>query len=229
MNKIRCLVVDDEKIAQRIIIKYLEDLGDFEVIATCINAMEAMLVLEKESIDLMFLDIEMPKLSGMAFLKTLKHPPAVIITTAHREYALEGFELDVIDYLLKPISFERFIKASNKFKKTIAKANKEEAFEKKQEVIYVKSERKTIKLNLAEIFYIEGMNNYVIIHTSSEKHIVYNTISFFLDSLNSDFIRIHKSFLINRNKISSFTKEQVTLGAYKLPIGRTYKDRLSEF
>ncbi len=231
MTDIRCLIVDDESIAQRIIVKYLNDLSGFEVVGTCLNAIEAIAVLEKENVDLMFLDIEMPKLKGLAFLKTLNNPPHVIITTAHREYALEGYELEVLDYLLKPISFERFIKAINRFKKINPSKGTPDSttMEDVDSVIYIKSNRKTIKLSKPDISYIEGMNNYIIIHIDGERHIVYQSITETIDQLGSNFIRIHKSYVINCKKVKSFTKEQVNLDGVTLPIGKTYKgvvDRL---
>lgn len=231
MNNIRCLIVDDEVVAQRIIAKYLNDLNGFEIVARCANAMEAMKVLQEEKIDLMFLDIEMPKLKGLAFLKTLKNPPAVIITTAHRAYALEGYDLDVLDYLLKPIAFERFIQAVNKYKKHHhpPEVEKDKATPTGNETLYVKSDRKTIKIAIPEITHLEGMNNYVIIYTTKTKHIVYRSLTDLLNELPKDFIRIHKSYVVQTQKITSFTKEQVTLEEIELPIGRTYRavvDRL---
>ncbi len=225
MHKVRCLIIDDEAIAQRIIVSYLKDFENFEIVDTCLNAIEAIKILEKEKIDLIFLDIEMPRLKGTSFLKTLKNPPPVIFTTAHREYALEGFELEVIDYLLKPISFERFIKAINKFKK-ISKLNvhvTSSSIDPTSDILYFKSDRKTIKLNQSKISHIEGMNNYIIIHTIKEKHIVYKTMTEVINELNANFVRIHKSFIINKLMIKSFSKENVELSNTNLPIGKTYK------
>ena len=219
------MIVDDEAVARRIISKYLQDLGDFEILATCSDALEARAYLEAEKVDLLFLDIEMPKLNGLALLKTLADPPAVILTTAYREYALEGYELDVLDYLLKPISFERFIQAINKFKRRqqMGSAGDGLPFGKS---IYVKSERKTIKLKLDDILYVEAMNNYILVHTAVQKHVVYHSISSFAEELSEHFIRIHKSYLVNSAKVSAFSKEQVEIGEISLPVGRTYRDKL---
>jgi len=228
MNNFNCLIVDDEPVAQRIIANYLADLPDFEIEQTCLHAIEAMTVLESKKIDLMFLDIEMPKLKGLSFLKTLKDPPHVIITTAHREYALEGFELEVIDYLLKPISFERFIKAINRFKKiqqsTLSSGiNKTE---KHTDIIYIKSNRKTIKLSQSDINYIESMNNYIIFHVNEQKYIVYSSMTDMLNQLNNSFIKIHKSYVVNKERVTAFTKEQVSIGQIDLPVGKAYKEIL---
>ncbi len=228
MNKIKCLIVDDEAIAQRIIAKYISDLPDYEIVGTCLSALEAMKVLQEQEVDLMFLDIEMPKLKGLTFLKTIKNPPQVIITTAHREYALEGFELEVLDYLLKPISFERFFKAVNKFRRT-TQVNTTTKQEQTEEFLYVTSERKTIKLLIPDIQYIEGLNNYVIIHINEKKHIVYASLTEIIKKLNDDFLRIHKSFVLNKKYISSFTKEIVEIGDKELPIGKSFKEVINLF
>ena len=225
MHKVNCLIVDDEPIAQRIIANYLADLPDFVIEDTCLHAIEALSVLESKNIDLMFLDIEMPKLKGLSFLKTLKSPPHVIITTAHREYALEGFDLEVVDYLLKPISFERFIKAINRFKKIYELKDSSSINKPKisADIIYVKSDRKTIKLSQSNIEYIESMNNYIIFHVADHRYIVYSSMTEMLNQLNSSFIKIHKSYVVNKEKVTAFTKEQVTLGQIELPIGKAYK------
>ena len=224
MAKIRCLIVDDEDVARRIISKYLQDLGDFEILASCSDALEARNFLNDHTVDLLFLDIEMPKLNGLALLKTLAEPPAVILTTAYREYALEGYELDVLDYLLKPISFERFIKAINKYKKQQPKSPETPTPPEKS--IYIKSDRKTIKLKLSDILYVEAMNNYILVHTMEQKHVVYQSISSFAEELSEQFIRIHKSFLVNRSRVSAFSKEQVEIGDISLPVGRTHRNKL---
>ena len=231
MDKIKCLIVDDENVAQRIIAGYLKDLSGYEIVATCKNAMEAMNVLNENEVDLMFLDIEMPKLKGLDFLKTLSNPPAVIITTAHRNYALESYEHEILDYLLKPISFDRFIKAVNRYKKK--KVTTEEIptipTTPTQKIIYIKSERKTIKLSMRDINYIEGMNNYVIFHTINNRHIVYRSITDLLTELDEHFVRVHKSYVVNTSKIVSFNKEEVAIGEKVIPIGKTYRHVVDQF
>ncbi len=232
MNNIRCLIVDDEPVAQRIITSYLADIPNFELVGTCLHAIDAIEILNNSKIDLMFLDIEMPKLKGLDFLRVLSHPPKVIITTAYREYALESYELDVIDYLLKPISFDRFFKAISKFLKSQPNNQNNESIpqqEKKEPVLYVRSERKTIKINQDKILFIESMNNYIIIHLADSSHIVYSSLGEFTKKLNQSFLRIHKSFVVNKNHIQSFNKEVVDIGDKQLPIGKTYKEIVSKF
>lgn len=229
MNKIKCLIVDDEPVAQRILEGYLADLKDFELIDKCLNALVAREVLQQQSIDLLFLDLEMPKLKGFSFLKTLSNPPAVIITTAHREYAWEGFELGVVDYLLKPIQFERFLKAINRFQNNFTSPiSIQEETPKKQPFIYVKSERKTVKLWLHQIQYIEGMNNYIKIFYNKKVHIVYTSLSRIMEELNNDFLRVHKSFIINKNHITAFSQEIIELEEKFIPVGLTFKVSLKE-
>ncbi len=227
MSKINCLIVDDEPIAQRIIASYLKELEDFHLVTTCKNALEANKVLNQEAVDLMFLDIEMPKLKGLAFLKSLSNPPKVIITTAYREYALEGFELDVLDYLLKPISFERFFKAVNKFKAIHTKTTDTKPTPAK--IIHLKSDRKMLRINEAEIRYIEGMNNYVLVHVEGQKFPVYISLTEIQSKLGDQFVRIHKSFIINKDYLAAFTKEYVEIGGKEIPIGKSYKEVVDGF
>jgi DNA-binding LytR/AlgR family response regulator len=169
MKKFRCLIVDDESIAQRIIANYLANFKEYEVVARCMTAIEALSLLEQEQIDLMFLDIEMPKLDGLSLIRTMSNPPSVIITTAHREHALEGFELEVVDYLLKPISLERFLKALSKFKKQKQTLNPEHSsLSANKQTVYFKSDKKNFRIAQESIKYIEAMNNYILIHTTKK-------------------------------------------------------------
>ena len=232
MKRFKCLIVDDEPIAQRIIEGYLADFQEFEIVDKCLHALTARTILQNTSIDLMFLDLEMPKLKGLAFLKTLQNPPAVIITTAHREYALESFELAVLDYLLKPISFERFLKAINRFQKLHSPLNipvMATTSTTTIEFLYVKSNRKTLKINQQAIDYIEGMNNYVKIYCQKEVHIVYTSLQKMHTDLGASFLRIHKSYIINKNKIRAFNQEQIEVAGRQLPIGNKYRQIIQEF
>ena len=226
--KIKCLIVDDEPVAQRIIEGYLADLNEFELVGKCLNAISARELLQHQVVDLMFLDLEMPKLKGFSFLKTLQNPPKVIITTAFREYALESYELEVVDYLLKPITFERFLKAINRFQRNHFSLTPSIQKEEKQAFIYVKSNRKTIKLRINEIRYIEGMNNYIKIYCGEKIHIVYASLSYILKELSIDFIRVHKSFIINKNYVSAFSQEQIELDKKQIPVGFTFRKKLKE-
>lgn len=231
MKLFKCLIVDDEPVAQRILEGYLADFSEFELVDKCLHALAARTVLQQTTIDLMFLDLEMPKLKGLAFLKTLQNPPAVIITTAHREYALEGFELEVLDYLLKPISFERFLKAINRFQKIHTNGNtlSSEPILETTEFLYVKSNRKTLKIPQHTIDYIEGMNNYIKIYCQQDMHIVYTSLQKILLDLGTSFLRIHKSYIINKHKIKAFNQEQIEVGAKQLPIGNKYRWVIEQF
>ncbi len=224
MTKIKCLIVDDEPIAQRILEGYIADLPDLMLIDKCKNALEAREVLRQKTVDLLLLDIEMPKLKGLSFVRTLSSAPAVIVTTAHREFALESYELEILDYLLKPISFERFLKAINRYKKVKFTALRPAKEPHSDKVIYVKSERKTVKINCADIHYIEGMSNYIKIHTHEQVYIVYASLSNILLDLGESFLRIHKSFIVNKDKVNAFTTDSLELGGQQLPIGRSYQE-----
>ncbi len=230
MNPIKCMVVDDEPVAQRILEGYLADLAEFELLAVCNNALEARAFLNEESVDLMFLDIEMPKLKGLDFIKILSEPPQVIITTAHREFALDSFELEVLDYLLKPISFDRFLKACLRYKKLFSPSGQETDSQSNRdpEFLYAKSNRKVAKIPIDDILYLEGMSNYVKVVCESQTFVVYNSITGMLKELPNYFLRIHKSYVANKNKVSFFSKDQVEIGEVQLPIGKTYQEDISE-
>lgn len=224
--KTRCIIIDDEPLAIEVIESYLTKMSDMEIVAKCESAVEALAVLRKKQIDLMFLDIQMPELTGLDFLKSLSHPPKAILTTAHRKYALEGYELDVIDYLLKPISFERFLKAVNKYFKSADSDNKvihEDTNE--DDFIYVKENKKAVKISLDEILYIESMKDYVTFHTDKKKIITKSTMSELEEKLPAErFVRIHRSYIVAIQKIDAFTSTSVEIGKKELTIGRNYKN-----
>ncbi len=228
--KTNCLVVDDEPLARDLMRSHIEKLENFEIIAECGDAMKALQELRNHHVDLMFMDIQMPQITGIEFLKTLKHPPKVIITTAYREYALDGFELDVVDYLLKPITFERFLKSINKYyqitqeeKQNIAPVTF--AASTGEEFIYVKENIKVIKLYLNNILYVEGLSEYVKIHTTNKKIITKTSMTNMQDKLpDSGFMRIHKSFIVSLTKIEAFTAHSIEVPGKELPIGRSYKN-----
>lgn len=223
MEKLKCLIVDDEPVAQRILEGYLLELNDFEVVGKCLNALAARQILLEQPVDIMFLDLEMPKLKGFSFLKTLEKRPATIITTAYREFALEGFELGVVDYLLKPFSFERFLKALNKIENKSKETTK--SITENRDYEYFKVDRKNIKVYFNEIFYIEGLNNYIKIHLEDQSLIIYHKLIDLQQKLpNDQFIRLHKSFIVSLSKIQSYNTHFVEISNKKLPIGNTYKD-----
>ena len=227
--KYKCIIIDDEEHARNLIINHLSNLDDFEIVATCSNAIEATKVLNSEEVDLIFLDIEMPVLKGTDMLKNLLVKPKVIFTTAYRDYALEGFELDAIDYLLKPIVFERFFKAIQKFIKQTDKGTNESLVSTKTleaNFIFVTKNRKKIKINFDDILYIESLKDYIRIHLENDSHTVKYSISAFEKELDSRFIRIHRSYLANKDKITAYTKSDLEINTIEIPIGDNYKKEI---
>jgi DNA-binding LytR/AlgR family response regulator len=230
--KYKCIIVDDEPLARELIASHLTHFENFELVASFENALKAYTFLESNTIDLMFLDIEMPLLKGNDFLKKLKNPPKVIFTTAYREYALEGYELNVIDYLLKPITFDRFFVSIEKFKQLqIPKAPENLTNE---DHIFVTSGSKNIKIVFDSILFIESLKDYITIHLENGKsHHLKQNISTFEKVLDSNFIRIHRSFIIQAKKLTAYSKNEVEINAIEIPIGSSYKevwlDYLREF
>ena len=229
--ELKCLIIDDEPPAQRIIEKYISDMPGLKLEAKCANAFEAMEILQLKCIDLMFLDINMPKMTGLSLLQSIKNPPLVIITTAYREYAMEGFELDVIDYLKKPIPFERFVKAVNK---AIERKNSthtpsfvinetgrqqiEESF------IFIKDDKITYRIDLKDIFFIEAVGDYAKIITSKKVYLTCQTMKKLETMLPSNrFPRIHKSYIISVSKINSLEGNILNINNTQIPIGQTYR------
>jgi len=223
---VKCLIVDDEPMARDVIRRYIEKVPTLQMTAEFGNAIDAMVFLQKESTDLIFLDIQMPHLSGTDFVKSLRNLPKVIFTTAYKEYALEGFELDVVDYLLKPIRFERFLRAVNKaFPQKSVQLSNQGAGEKKagSGFIYLKSDRKMIKVMLDDILYIESARDYLKVFTRNNSIATRQTISSLEAMLSdSEFIRVHRSYIVSIKKIDSFTHETVEIGKKEIPIGKFY-------
>lgn len=228
MKNLRCIIADDEPIARQIIESYIREIPNLKLVASCKNAFEVMEVIEKEMVDVLFLDINMPKLSGLSLLKTMKKKPEVIITTAYSEYAVEGFELSVTDYLLKPFSLERFLQAV--LKVTQKEIVVEEIANSKElkTTLFVKSDKKIIKLNTDEINHVEAYGNYIKIFTNT-MILTPQTLSDFVDKLPNSFLRIHKSFVINFNELKLIEGNQVVLqNDTKLPIGKSYRRSVLE-
>lgn len=229
MKRIKCLIVEDEPVAQRILEGYLAELKEFELVGVCGNALEARELLSGQSIDLMFLDIEMPKLKGLDFIKILSDPPQVIITTAHREFAIDSFELEVLDYLLKPIAFERFLKACMRYKRLFFQEKEAPEVKKAEtEFLYAKTNRKVAKIRISDILYIEGMSNYVKVVCTEQTFIIYSSMSAILQELPAYFLRIHKSYIVNKHKVTFFSKEHVEISEVQLPIGKTYQQAVEK-
>jgi DNA-binding LytR/AlgR family response regulator len=228
--KIKCLIVDDEPPARAVLKRYVEEIQTLELAGECANAVQAVIILQQEVIDLIFLDIRMPQLNGTDFLKTLKNPPRVIFTTAYSEYALEGYELDIVDYLLKPVRFDRFLKAVNKafpapdHKPAIDQVVRTE--EKKNEsFVYFRADRKMVKILLSDILYIESMKDYIKVITDKGSIVTKQSISSVETMLpEKTFIRTHRSFIVSVNKIKSFTNETIEIGQAEIPIGKLYRN-----
>ncbi|MBW6536796.1 MAG: LytTR family DNA-binding domain-containing protein [Mariniphaga sp.] len=232
--KTNCLIVDDEPLARELMRSHIQKLDNFEIVAECSDAMKALEALRNHKVDLMFMDIQMPQITGIEFLKTLKHPPQVIITTAYREYALEGFELDVVDYLLKPITFKRFLKSVNKyflvsFDSFGSVENYSPANNNVEAFIYVKENKKVLKLHLNDILYIEGLSEYVKIHTPEKRIVTKTSMTSMEEKLqDNDFVRIHKSYIVSLRKIEAFTSSSIEIEGKELPIGRSFKNKVAQ-
>jgi DNA-binding LytR/AlgR family response regulator len=215
---IKCIIVDDEPLSRDVLETYIADHPDLELSASCKDAFEAMNALEKEQIDLMFLDINMPKLSGINFYKSLNHKPNVVFTTAYPEFAVEGFELSAIDYLLKPFSFERFIQAVNKVKEK-SKSSTQNGH------ILMKADKKMYKVDYKEILFFEALGDYVKAHLLDKVLIVTTTLKKLLTELPSDqFFQTHKSFVISKQKIDYVEGNQIKIGDKMIGIGQSFKE-----
>jgi DNA-binding LytR/AlgR family response regulator len=234
-KRIRCLVIDDELPAREILKKHITGVEALELFGTCSNAVEAISFLNQHTIDLLFLDIQMPHLLGTDFIRTLKHPPKVIFTTAYRKYALEGFELDAVDFLLKPISFERFLKAVNKVLEinlqgdAAAVASTENHSETVLPFLYFRADRKMVKVLFNDILYIEGLNDYIKIITTNKTIVTKHLLASLEEMLpHNEFVRTHKSFIVAINKIESFNADTVEIRQKEIPIGRLFKLNLNK-
>jgi len=223
MAQLKCLVIDDEPLAQNVIENYLANFSFIKLIAKCDNALIALDWIKKQKIDLVFLDVSMPFISGIDFIKTLKDPPAIILTTAHKEFAVESYELNVLDYLLKPISFDRFLKAINKLNVSNEVINPAISDSKNDAFIYVKSEKKNVKILLKEILFIESLKDYIKIHTAGKTIITQVPISAIEQRLPDNFLRVHRSFIVAKDKITAYTQHDLEIGKLQIPIGRNYK------
>ncbi len=223
--KMNCLIVDDEPLAAKVLETHIASIPSLYFAGSCLNAFEAMDALKANTIDLMFLDIHMPKLMGHAFLRTLRNPPKVIFTTAYREYAVDAFELDAIDYLLKPITLERLLRALNKIGTDMPSTVKEEkSILDPDGFIYFRAERKMVKARYADIVMIESIKDYIkIIRKNERPLLVKQSISSLEDALPGNlFLRVHRSYIVAINQITAFTNHDVEIGGLQIPIGRSY-------
>lgn len=226
MSKIKCIIVEDEPLAAKVLSDYVSQVPFLELNGTFKDAILATEYLRENTVDLIFLDIHLPKLKGMAFLKTLTDPPAVIITTAYHQYAVEGYSMNVTDYLLKPIEFERFLVAVNKVK--AAQSDKAKAIESQEkDFIFLNVQKKKVKILFSEIVYIESQREYIKIVTTKKEYISKMGTHEIESLLPSNlFKRIHRSFIVSVSKIDSYTAESVEVNGISIPIGRGYKDVL---
>lgn len=239
---LKALIIDDEPLAHTVILEYVKDISFIEVVGQCNLATEAITILQNQEIDLLFLDINMPKIKGLDFLRTLKNPPLVIITSAYQEYALESFELDVCDYLLKPFRFDRFLKAVNKAQEVFQLKNKEnsafseqlKSTSKTQEEtgqLFIKADKRLININLSEIYYFESYGNYVKVWLKDNFHLTPRTLISFIEQVpETDFYRIHKSYLIHRKFIDYVEGNFLLMkNGKQLPIGKNHRADFKAF
>jgi DNA-binding LytR/AlgR family response regulator len=230
--KLRCLLIDDEPPALKILANYISNINGLEIAGQCKNAIEALDILHQKIVDVIFLDIKMPKILGTDFLKSLSHPPKVIFVTAYRDYAVEGYDLDAVDYLVKPVSFERFIKAISKVNRLMGKESITTTDQKpaQEAFVYLKVDRDMKKIFLNEIVYIEGWKDYVKLFLSSGRNLLVKQSISSMENLLSEhkFLRVHRSYMVSLNKISAYNGIAVQLEAKEIPIGRLYKQTVIE-
>jgi len=231
--KLRCLLIDDEPPALKVLAKYISSIGDLEVVGQCGNAIEALGVLRQKTVDVIFLDIKMPRIIGTEFFKNLSHPPKVIFVTAYREYAVDGFELDAVDYLVKPVSFERFFKSITKLNRLMGReisslipndTPNPGAF------VYLKVDRDMKKVFVNDIVYIESWKDYIKIFLADGKSLLAKQSISAMENLLSEhkFVRVHRSFMVSLDKISGYNGLSVQLSELEIPIGRLYKQSVME-
>jgi DNA-binding LytR/AlgR family response regulator len=221
---INCIIIDDEPLAQAVLERYIARISQLRLIAKCFNAPEAFNILHTHTIHLMFLDIKMPAISGIDFVRSLKNPPAVIFTTAYSEYAVTGFELSAIDYLLKPITFERFEQGINKVLKIKQPGQIEE-----KAYTYFKVSGKLVKVHHTNLLYAQSVKDYILICTKSGNYLTHMTMKYLADLLPADtFVRIHRSYLVNKQAIDVIEKMNLKVGAETLPIGENYRPNLEQ-
>lgn len=229
---LKYIIIDDEPLAHEITTEFCSMLPHVQLEKSCYNAMEAMQFLNEHTVDFMFLDINMPKLKGLDFLKTLSNPPKTIITTAYKEYALEGFELNVVDYLLKPFSFDRLVKAVNKVSDTVStKTVQKESIQPSQvnTRFFIKGDKKHHQIDLSDLLFIEAYGNYTKLFLIDEMIISHEKISHYETMLNeNNFLRVHKSFIVAIDKIKFIEGNRIIIHEHKIPIGQTYKSTVGK-
>lgn len=226
MKIINCIIVDDEPQARKMMETFVSQISGWKILRVCSNAIEAFEALQTFTVDVIFLDIKMPILTGIDFLKSLKNPPLVIFTTAYNKYAMDGYELNVVDYLLKPISMHRLLQAAEKVAERMDSQKAQQHPEKRPELSYmfVKHENKLVKISFKDILYIEGMQNFVNIHLSGKSYLITQTMKSLEDILPASlFIRVHKSYIVSMEAITAVFGNTIEIGTTQIPIGNNYK------
>ncbi|MFD2919682.1 LytR/AlgR family response regulator transcription factor [Terrimonas rubra] len=225
MRKINCLIVEDEPLAAEIIQGYITEIPSLHLAGIATDAIYAMEMLQREKIDVIFLDIHLPKIKGLDFIKTLNHPPKVILTTAYREYALDGYELNVVDYLLKPVSFNRFMQAVNKLTHLYVEVGAKEETQPAKTYIFVNINKKKVKIEFNKIIYVESRKEYVYIVTREQNYLIKMSLNELeLQLGNEFFLRIHRSFIVSKQMVTAYNATEIEIQGQLLPIGRNYKE-----
>lgn len=225
MRKINCLIVEDEPLAAEIIQGYITEIPSLHLVGIATDAIYAMEMLQREKIDVIFLDIHLPKIKGLDFIKTLNHPPKVILTTAYREYALDGYELNVVDYLLKPVSFSRFMQAVNKLTHLYVEVGAKEETQPAKTYIFVNINKKKVKIEFNKIIYVESRKEYVYIVTREQNYLIKMSLNELeLQLGNEFFLRIHRSFIVSKQMVTAYNATEIEIQGQLLPIGRNYKE-----
>jgi DNA-binding LytR/AlgR family response regulator len=226
--KIKCIIIDDEPLARKGLKEYISETDFLELVGEFDNPVKASSCIKEQNIQLLFLDIQMPKITGIEFLKTLHQPPPVIFTTAYPQHALEGFELNALDYLVKPISFDRFLKAALKAKDYYELREKNDGpAQDKANHLFIKADNKLVRIEFDDILFAEALQNYVVIYTAAKKYITYLTFKAVEDYLPAaHFIKTHKSFLVSAARVESIEGNEILIGTHHIPISRTLKDEV---
>jgi len=228
--KINCVIIDDEPLAINVIEGHLKNFDHIEVLATFNNPLKAFGILEQEKVDVIFLDINMPQISGFTFIENLTHKPLIVLTTAYREYAVKSYELNILDYLVKPIPFNRFLKTINKvYQQLYIGANVNETLIQHEPHIFLKVNKKLVKVNLNDILFIESLKDYIKVITKLGDYVVHKSLTAITEELpQSNFIRVHRSYTISINKIEAIEGNIIEIASRKIPIGRNYQKQTKE-
>ena len=234
--KIRCLIIDDEPLAVRLVNTYCQQMPELEVVGTCNSAIEAYRVLQQYRVDLLFLDIKMPQLLGTDFIRGLTNPPKVILITAYRKYALDGYDLDIVDYVLKPLSFSRFMKAVSKAGRLLSVASTDskptsEENENKDAFLYFRIDKEMIKVHLNDILFIESCKEYVKLYMEGKRPLLVKQSISSMEKLLSPhrFLRVHRSYMVTIERVQSYSATHLRIGDSSIPIGRFYKNKVDQF